>query len=102
MFVWTNYNLFKQIVTNNFFHVSPGLRTCAQSAQTFEEKQQQQQQMNKYEPRTHWLHDSIILFKFFISYSQVIEEKQQKLSSLRNFPGSGKVEESQLHYSRCA
>ena len=22
----TNYNLFEQIVTNNFFHVSPGLR----------------------------------------------------------------------------
>ena len=26
-FVQTNYNLFEQIVTNNFFHVSPGLRT---------------------------------------------------------------------------
>jgi len=25
-FVQTNYNLFEQIVTNNFFHVSPGLR----------------------------------------------------------------------------
>jgi len=26
-FVQTNYNLFEQIVTNNFFHVSPGIRT---------------------------------------------------------------------------
>ena len=26
-FVQTNYNLFEQIVTNNFFHVSPGLRS---------------------------------------------------------------------------